>query len=39
MNDVCRGTAVETIYDHDCWGKPDGSHDIKCYKCNGKGYL
>ena len=33
----CDGTGVETIYDHDCWGKPDGSHDIVCYKCEGKG--
>lgn len=35
----CLGLGLETIYDHDCWGKPDGSRDIKCYKCDGKGYL
>lgn len=35
----CKGCGTETIYDHDCWGKPDGSRDIICYKCNGKGYL
>ena len=33
----CYGTGVETIDNHDCWGKPDGSHDITCNRCNGTG--